>query len=96
MKRIEEVRAWWNRRTLRFRLALWYAVGALKWAWRWMRTHHEITSRAAGGVVEVSAKLGDHLATSERRDPSKAPRSSNGGSLIFPKDPAASAEGPLS
>ena len=27
MKRIEEVRAWWNRRTLRFRLALWYAVG---------------------------------------------------------------------
>jgi hypothetical protein len=82
--------------TLVLVVLLWHAVAALKWAWRWVRTHHEISSRAAGGVVEVSAKLGDHLATSERRDPSKALKSSNGSSLIFPKDPAASADGPLS
>lgn len=66
--------------TLVLIVALWHAVGALKWVWRWMRTHHEITSRAAGGVVEVSAKLGDHLAA-ERRDPSKA-KASNGVTLL--------------
>ena len=82
--------------TLVLVVLLWHAVAALKWAWRWVRTHHELTSRAAGGVVEVSAKLGDHLAPAERRDPHKAAKTTNGGGWIWPKDPQANPEGPPS
>jgi hypothetical protein len=83
--------------TLVLIVLLWQAVGALKWAWRWVRTHHEISSRAAGGVVEVSAKLGDHLAPAERRDPHRASKpAGNGSGYAWPKDPGANPEGPLS
>jgi hypothetical protein len=77
-------------------VALGYAVKALRWGWRWARTHHELSSRASGGVVEVSAKLGDHLAPAERRDPHKVTRSTNGGGWLWPKDPQALQEGPPS
>jgi hypothetical protein len=82
--------------TLVLVVLLWQAVGALKWAWRWVRTHHEISSRAEGGVVEVVARLGDHLAPAERRQPSRAAKPSNGSAYTWPKDPGANPEGPLS
>jgi hypothetical protein len=83
--------------TLVLIVLLWQAVGALKWAWRWVRTHHEISSKATGGVVEVSAKLGDHLAPAERRDPHKTTKAlANGGGWSWPKDPQVNQEGPPS
>jgi hypothetical protein len=82
--------------TLVLVVLLTFAVSALKWCWRWVRTHHELSSRASGGVVEVTAKLGDRLTAGERRDPHKTVKPNGSGGWFWPKDPQATHEGPPS